>query len=1815
MGTIYNNTACGLNWTSASQRLGKRFSPAGVNQPAPFAISGIPACATVLKAYLWAEGSGNGAAQTATVNGPFGTANYPMAIVGQGPDKCWSYAGSYTYRADVTPSVGGNGTYNISGILTNPPTSGNDMDGATLLVIWSDPTQTYRGTMIIADGAIVVGGGTGSYNMTYPAVCGTATNAQAFIGIGDIQMAVNSVTANATSVPIAWNWWNFETVNTTVATGQTSSNFVCNSTGDCFNLCISGLYYRTTCVACTPTSSVTLTTASTPASCSACNGTATVTASPAGSYTYSWAPTGGTGATATGLCAGTYTVTVTASCGTATATVVVPSSGGSITLNNTSQTNVTCNGSCNGAATVTASGGSAPYTFAWSPVVTNSTTGASNTATGLCAGTYVCTVTDAGGCTGTQTITITQPPAITATQSQVNVTCNGACNGSATVVASGGTGTYTYSWAPTGGTGATASGLCAGTYTCTISSPAGCSITKTFTITQPPAITATQSQVNVTCNGSCNGSATVVASGGTGTYTYSWAPSGGTSATASGLCAGSYTCTISSPAGCSINVSFTITQPPAITATQSQTNVTCNGACNGTATVVASGGNGTYTYAWAPSGGTGATASGLCAGSYTCTISSPAGCSITKTFTITQPPAFTVTPSQVNVTCNGTCNGSATVVVGGGTPPYTYSWAPTGGTGSTTSSLCAGTYTCTYTDAAGCTGTQTFSITQPTAITATTSFVSATCGNANGSATATPSGGVGPYTYLWSPGGQTTQTAINLVAGTYTCAIHDFNGCLLTVTVTVPNAGSPALTVTAFTNVTCNGACNGTATVSASGGTGPYTYNWTPTGGTGTNATGLCPGTYTCTVTDANGCTATATVLITQPPAITATSSQVNVTCNAACNGSATVVASGGTGTYTYAWAPSGGTGATASGLCAGSYTCTISSPAGCSITQTFNITQPPAFTITTSQVNVNCNGACNGSATITLGGGTPPYSYAWSPTGGTGSTASPLCAGTYTCTYTDANGCTGTQTFTITEPTAVTATTSFVSSTCGNANGSATATPSGGVGPYTYLWSPGGQTTQTAINLLAGTYTCDIHDFNGCLLTVTVTVPNAGSPTLTVTGSTNVTCNGACDGTATVSVSGGTGPYTYNWMPTGGTGTTATGLCPGTYTCTVTDANGCTATATVLITEPPALSITPSQVDLVCNGVCNGSATVVAGGGTPPYSYAWSSGGTGSTESSLCAGTYTCTVTDLNGCTLTQTFTITEPTLLTVASAGFNVTCFGACDGQIVAIPSGGTGPTYTFAWSTGCTSASCNNICAGTYNVTVTDFNGCTATSTATVTEPTPISITTSTVDAHCNLADGSAAATFSGGTGTLTPVWYNPSTPGPNMNNIAAGNYFVVVTDQNGCDDTANVTINNIPGVTASAGPVTNVSCFGGNNGSASVNVTGGTGTITYAWSCSPSTTNAASGLTAGACAVTVTDSAGCTSVVNITITEPTALTLSATATPGAICAGQTSTITGTGAGGTPGYNYAWQPNAMIGQSQTVSPAATTTYTVYLSDANSCTDSATVTVTVNPNPVAVFSGDSLAGCAPHCVNFTDNSTIASGTITSWSWDFGDGNTSTSQSPNHCYALPSVYSVTLTITSASGCTNTIVMPNYIQVFALPDAEFTASPQPTTELNPTIYFTDQSSGASTWSWSFGDLANSSSNVQNPSFPYPGPGCFDVILTVTSVNGCVDTTLHQVCIDPDVTLFVPNAFTPNDDGVNDIFRPQGVGIDPDHFEMWIFDRWGNMIFYTDDFAKGWDGIVQGHSIICQQDVYVWKIKALDQKGNKHNIVGHVSLVR
>lgn len=741
-----------------------------------------------------------------------------------------------------------------------------------------------------------------------------------------------------------------------------------------------------------------------------------------------------------------------------------------------------------------------------------------------------------------------------------------------------------------------------------------------------------------------------------------------------------------------------------LSASATSTNILCNGQCTGTATATAINGTPSYTYNWTPSGGTNANATGLCAGSYTCTVTDNVGATATTTVTITQPAtAISSSVNPTNASCNGGTNGSATVTASGGTGTLTYSWSAPGGTNATITGLGAGTYTCTITDANGCTHIQTVTITAPTAITASATSTPTGCSGNTGTATVTASGGTGILTYSWAPSGGTNANATGLGSGTYTVYITDANGCTQTATTAVSGTGGPTVSLQSQTNVLCNGNATGAGTVTVSGGTSPYTYLWSPNGGTSATGTGLSAGTYTCLVTDANGCTQTQTVTITQPTAISGST----VTTASSCgnnNGTATVTASGGTGILTYSWVPTGGTNVLATGLGAGSYTVYVTDANGCTqtITATVSNSNGPAVVLQ-SQTNVLCNGGGNGSATVTVTGGTSPYTYAWSPSGGTNATASGLSAGTYTVTITDANGCTGVQTVTITEPTAISGTTSSTTTACNSSSGTATVNTSGGTAPYSYSWSASAQTTVTATGLGAGTYIVYITDANGCTQTATVSVAQGNAPTASLQSQTNISCNGNTNGVATVTVTGGTSPYTYAWSPSGGTNASATGLSAGTYTCTVTDANGCTSVTTLTIIQPAAIALTASSVP-AC-GLTNGSASSNVSGGTAPYTYSWSpSGGTNSSAGGLSAGTYTCTVTDANGCTQTVTVAVIT-NAFPIADAGIDVT-ISIGNNTVLNATGGGT-----YSWTTGETTSSITvaPTTSTSYCVFVTNAAGC--------------------------------------------------------------------------------------------------------------------------------------------------------------------------------------------------------------------------------------------------------------------------------------------------------------------------------------------------------------------------------------------------------------------------------------------------------------------------------------------------------------------------
>jgi hypothetical protein len=1247
-----------------------------------------------------------------------------------------------------------------------------------------------------------------------------------------------------------------------------------------------------------------------------------------------------------------------------------PTGGCNITTS-TSVTNVNCFGQSTGAVNLTVTGATPPVTYLWSNGATT------EDITNVPAGTYSVTITDAASCTATTSAAVTQPAsALSATAVGTNVLCFGASTGSINLTVSGGTTPYTYLWS-NGATTEDISGLVAGTYSVTVTDNKGCTVTASATITQPAsALTATAAGTNVLCFGQSTGSVNLTVTGGTFPYTYLWS-NGATTEDINGLISGTYSVTVTDANGCTKTASATITQPAsALTASATATNATC-GASNGSVNLTVGGGTSPYTYLWS-NGATTEDISGLPAGTYSVMVTDANGCTATASATVnnTGGPVVTVT-GTTNVLCFGQNTGSINITVSGGTSPYTYLWS-NGATTEDISGLIAGTYSVTVTDAGSCTAMASATITQPGVLTASATATNTTCGASNGSVNLTVTGGISPYTYLWS-NGATTEDINGLIAATYNVTVTDANGCTKTASATVNNTSIPTITVTGIVHVLCFGQNTGSINITMNGGTAPYTYLWS-NGATTEDISGLIAGTYSVTVTDATACTATASITVTQAASgLTTSIIAINATCGNA-NGSIDLTVNGGTAPYTYLWS-NGATTEDISGLTAGTYSVTVTDANGCTATASAAINSVGGPTVViTSTINVLCFGQNTGSINITVSGGTSPYIYFWS-NGATTEDISGLVAGTYSVIVTDGNGCSASTSATITQPaSAVAASATATNTTCGASNGSINLTVTGGTTPYTYLWS-NGATTEDISGLTPGIYSVTVTDANGCTATASATVNSISIPAVTVTGITHVLCFGQSTGSINITVNGGSAPYTYLWS-NGAITEDISGLVAGTYSVTVTDANGCTATASATVNQPASpVTANATATNATC-GNPNGSVNLTVTGGTSPYTYLWSNGATTEDISGLAAGTYTVTVTDANGCTATASATVNNiagPTVTVTSTT--NVLCFGQSTGSINITVTAGTSP-YTYLWSNGATTEDISGLAAGTYSVTVTDANACTATASATITQPTQLIVSETHTSIACFGGNSTVTINATGGT---------PSYTGTGTFIRPAGTHNFTVTDANGCTATISVIITQPTQLTASA-TYTAIACFAGNS-TVTITATGGT---------TPFTGTGTFIRPSGTYSFTVTDANGCTSITSVTIAQPPALVAASWA--GTIaCNGGTTTVTVTASGGTPPYTGTGTFTRSAG-----------TYSFTVTDANGCT-SVTSGIIIQPAVlVAVASAGTIAcngGTATIIITATGGTAPYSGTGT-----FSRGPGTWSFTVTDARACTSVISVTIT-------------------------------------------------------------------------------------------------------------------------------------------------------------------------------------------------------
>lgn len=1297
-------------------------------------------------------------------------------------------------------------------------------------------------------------------------------------------------------------------------------------------------------------------------------------------------------------------------------------------------------------------------------------------------------------------------------------------------------------------------------------------------------------------------------------FTYSWSPSSSLSCStcitpiAKPSTDTRYILTVSNSNGCikrdtiSINVSN-------LSLDISKQNISCFGAANGSVTALPTNGQTPYIYQWSTTPvQTTQTITGLNTGIYTVKVTDNLGCSRTKSDTITQPVVLTTLKSQFNINCFGDNTGYAKVNAAGGTPPYSYSWNTTPiRTTDSIYNLVAGTYIVTTTDSKGCIKTDTFIINQPTMLATAINKTDVTCyALNNGRAIVTATGGISPYTYSWNTTPvQTNDTITNLSAGTYIAIVTDNNGCIERDTVII---NQPLQLSTGYTqtNINCNGGNNGTITLTANGGTIPYSYNWntSPVQNTPT-ISNLSAGIYVNITTDGNGCIKRDTVHITEPQLLTSLKSGRNISCFGSANGMARITLSGGTLPYTYSWNTSPvQTNDSITGLIQGTYIVVSTDNKGCSLTDTFIITEPTALTTIVNKTDVSCFDGTDGSISLVASGGTTPYSYNWNTNPvRTTTTINTLPDGTYISVTTDNNGCVKTDTVIITEPTPIAATITKQNISCnGGNNGNISLSVTGGTAPYIINWNTTpAQSGTTLTDLIAGTYIATITDAKGCTRKDTIVLTQPAVLTSNAL-STNVSCFGGNNGTANVITTGGTLPYTYSWN-TNPARTTAgiTVLTSGTYVVTVTDSLLCTAKDTVIIIQPTAIVNTKSKNDVSCFNGNNGNATVIVSGGIPSYTYSWNTSPvqTGATASNLTNGTYIVTIRDTNNCIKYDTVTILQPTQLQTVLSKTDVRCYADTNGNATIVAAGAT-PPYTYNWSNGNTTSGINNLSSGVYKVTVTDSKGCIKEDSAILLQPYPLSNTFSKNDVNCyNGSDAIVASNINGGNTPYNYNWSSGQTTST-LNGVKAGKYTLTVTDDKGCTyiDSINIT-EPLPLITTAKdnGKI----CVGYTTGAVNTITTGGTTPYNYSWNTIPVQTSANAGsLPAGTYIVTVTDNNGCTTQDTATIDNHPKVDI--TVSPDEkICLGKTAYLNVSGA-----KKYFWTPSGSLSCSTCNSPAAkpieSTDYTVVGIDTNQCTDTATVRITVIPR-LDVSVGPEINICEGDEAKLNADGGIE------YEWTppvFLDNNLTSS--PNSRPDSSIRYRVIIT---ENECFKDTLYQNVV-----------VHRKPFVELGPNLKGVP---GASIRLKA--DVENSNTIKWTPMEGLSCYDCFDptaylsktITYTATVYTDYCeakdDITIHVAC--DGALFFIPNTFTPNGDGSNDRFYPSASGItNIDVFR--VYNRWGEKVFEARDMSpnkpeSGWDGTYKGKPE--WPDVFVYFLESRCGNGEKIFLKGDISLIR
>lgn len=1218
---------------------------------------------------------------------------------------------------------------------------------------------------------------------------------------------------------------------------------------------------------------------------------------------------------------------------------------------------------------------------------------------------------------------------------------------------------------------------------------------------------------------------------------------------------------------------------------------------------------------------------------YTLTVEDQNQCAQeTSSVTITVTPnCCTLDIDDVSFTNPSCGNGDGTITItsSGGLMPITYSidgGFTTQGNGNFTN-IQPGIYYIELEDANGCFAYDTITLTNPSAPTIdNVATVAPTCGASDGSITITAIGGTAPLQYSVDNGTtfQTSNTFNNLPGGTYDIVVIDANGCQVSTQNGLSSTTGPSIDNLNETPPSCGGQ-DGSINILASGGAQPLQYSID--GGTTYQATGdfysLPAGTYDVVVEDATGCQITDQVVYPAgtPPTIDNISS-TDPNCGVG-DGSITITASGGNAPLTYSI--DGGFTTQGNGnfanIQAGIYYIEIEDASGCFAYDTITLTNPSAPTIDNVATVAPTCGASDGSLTITASGGAAPLQYSIDNgvTFQANNSFTGLSGGNYNIVVEDANGCqASTQNSVATSAGPSIDNINPTSPSCGAQDGVLVITASGGAAPWQYSIDNGNtfQVSGSFNGLGSGTYNIVVEDANGCQTTDQISLNNLNGPSITGTGEVPPTC-GATDGSINITANGGSAPLQYSID--GGTTFQATGVFPnlgsGTYDIVVLDDGGCQASDQVVFPGgvPPTID-NVAPVDPTC-GNANGTITVTVSGGAAPLQYSIDNGGTfqgNGNFTGLNGGTYDIVVEDNIGCQVTDQVVLATSSAPVIDTLGSLPPTCGASDGIIGMLASGGTAPLQ-YSIDGGTTFqpiGAFQNLGTGTYNIVVEDANGCQVTDQIVLNNLNGPTITGQVpANTTCGEDNGTITITASGGTAPLQYSIDGGSTfqASGNFIDLPAGTYDVVVIDDIGCQALGQqLNVGASTPVVIDDVSTTNSSC-GAGDGSITITASGGTAPLQY--SINAGNTFQASGsfnnLTAGNYNVIVEDNSGCQVSGQAVVSNSNGPTIDNVAYTDPTCGNANGTVTITALGGASPLNYSIDNgNSFLPGGQFLG-VGEGTYTVVVEDATGCQVTDVVTLTNTPSPTIDDITIVDATCGEDNAALT---IIASGGTAPLQYSIDGGAT---YSGLVTYDSLAVGTYTVYVADANGCEDfeeITFSPSYP-----PKAEYTFLPIDATIFDSEITFTNQSSGADTYQWVFDDLGGSTD--ENPVFEFPGdePGTYKVCLLAINVDECIDTVCKLVRIEEGFTVFVPNAFTPNGNRMNDGFFPKTTGIKD--YVLYIFDRWGGMIYSSNSDQYPWDGKTRDGSEYVEEGVYLWKFVVNDEKHGTHEYSGHVTLIK